>query len=240
MTKKFSILIGCYGDYPQYSIRAVQSVFASQRTKELCDVHVGCNACGPETISFVRSLREAEKIDTLIECGKNINKDPMMRLLIDVTRTTFLVWMDDDSHLGIGSMEAIEAFIDKHQEMDVAGHVFYIHRHRDYQRLVEARPWWPGFEALSEDQRERVFFPTGGLFIARTSFLRRHNFPDRNMVKRYDDVLLGDLVVAKGGRLEDFGHDPLINLIKISDGERRGTGEGEDGVVTNEDESASL
>jgi hypothetical protein len=60
------------------------------------------------------------------------------------------------------------------------------------------------------------------------------------MVKKYDDVLLGDLVVAKGGRLEDFGHDPLINLIKISDGERRGTGEGEDGLVTNDDEAALL
>jgi Glycosyltransferase like family 2 len=240
MAKKFSVLIGCYGDYPQYSIRAVESVFVSGLTKELYDVHVGCNACGQETINFLRSFRDSGNIKTLIECGENLNKDPMMRLLIAVTRTTFLVWMDDDSHLGVGSIEAIDEFIDKHPQMDVAGHVFYIHRHPDYQRLAEARPWWPGFEALSEDQRERVFFPTGGLFIARTSFLRRHNFPDRNMVKKYDDVLLGDLVVAKGGRLEDFGHDPLINLIKISDGERRGTGEGEDGLVTNDDEAALL
>ena len=51
------------------------------------------------------------------------------------------------------------------------------------------------------------------------------------MLKRFDDVLLGDLVVLKGGRLEDFGHDGLMKLIRISDGHRRGDGEGEDALI---------
>jgi hypothetical protein len=117
------------------------------------------------------------------------------------------------------------------ENFDVAGHVFYMDRRPDYQPLVESRPWWRGMDHYTERQKKQVFFATGGCWIARTDFLRQHNFPDRGMVKHYDDVLLGDLVYQTGGRLVDFP-ESLKRLCKISDGKRRGTGESpQDGVV---------
>lgn len=72
-----------------------------------------------------------------------------------------------------------------------------------------------------------VWFPTEGLLLARTAFVRRNNFPDKGMVKRQDDLLFGDCIDQCGGRLVDFGGIPeIMNRIRISCGQRRGTGEG--------------
>lgn len=72
-----------------------------------------------------------------------------------------------------------------------------------------------------------VWFPTGGLFLAGTAFVRRNNFPDKGMVNRQDDLLFGDCIDQCGGRLVDFGRIPeIMNRIRISCGQRRGTGEG--------------
>ena len=49
------------------------------------------------------------------------------------------------------------------------------------------RPWYVG----AEREREPVWFATGGLFVARVAWLREHDFPDRAMVKKQDDILLG-------------------------------------------------
>jgi len=50
------------------------------------------------------------------------------------------------------------------------------------------------------------------------------------MIKREDDVLLGDLICQQNGVLRDFDTDrELMDRIRISDGPRRGVGEGNDG-----------
>src|SRR4051812_13982140 len=98
MSPEFSVLIGCYGDYPEYSLRAVESVLASER-HERFEVHVGCNRCGATTITRLRELFDEGAIQGLVESRKNINKDPMMRLLVEMARAPYVLWMDDDSHV---------------------------------------------------------------------------------------------------------------------------------------------
>jgi hypothetical protein len=50
------------------------------------------------------------------------------------------------------------------------------------------------------------------------------------MVKRADDVLLGELCQQQQGVLKDFGkRRAIMDRIRISDGHRRGCGEGGDG-----------
>jgi hypothetical protein len=237
------VLIGCYGDYPDLSLRAVAGVLSEANVKEYCDVHIGANECCEDTLRELRRGIGDGLIDTLIESRRNINKDPMMRLLIGVTETPYLLWMDDDSWLRPGWARAFERFLDeeasREKPLDVAGSICVSNRWDGYADLLHARPWWRSDEMIPESQREQVAFPVGGLFLARTAFLRRHNFPDRGMVKCLDDMLLGDLVSQAGGRMAPFTPD-IWNFITISDGPRRGFGEGEDGFRYDQDLTTSL
>jgi hypothetical protein len=178
----------------------------------------------------MRSLLDEGRINTVIECRQNINKDPMMRLLIDLVQTPYLVWMDDDTHLTEGWDVELNRFIaQKHMKFECAGHVFYCNRSNAYLEFLRRRPWWIGEEHyLEPGHRERVWFPTGGFWLARTEFLRLYDFPDRGMVKKQDDLLLGDLLSQRKGRLINFTAEIMAH-VKISDGNRRGAGEERDG-----------
>ncbi len=242
--KQLSVLIGCYGNYPHLSLRAVGSVLEEAGVKEVCDIHVGANECCHATLSELRRGMDDGLIDTLIESRHNLNKDPMMRLLIEVTETPYLLWMDDDSWLKPGWAPAFERFLEEEESLsekplDVAGSVCVMNRWDGYTDIVRARPWWRGEERIPEHQKEQAAFPQGGLVLARTAFLRAHNFPDRGMVKRLDDALLGDLIHQAGGRMAHFTPD-IWSFITISDGPRRGFGEGEDGFRHDEDITTSL
>lgn len=241
--KKLSVLIGCYGDYAHLSLRAVGSVLAESNVKEFCDIHVGANECCETTLRELRKGADAGLIDTLIESRHNINKDPMMRLLIGVSETPYVLWLDDDSWFKPGWAQAFERFLEEEappeNPLDVGGAVFVMNRWDEYAEFLRARPWWHSNERIPESQHQQVAFPLGGLFLARTQFLRTHNFPDRGMVKRLDDVLLGDLVSQAGGRMAPFTPD-IWNYITISDAPRRGFGEGEDGFRHDEDLTTTL
>jgi hypothetical protein len=191
------------------------------------------NACCPETIGEVRRLADEGQIDGIIESTRNLNKDPMMRMLIELVPTPFLLWMDDDSHLLPGWQQAMGDFLAMFGEaMDVAGHVHFTDRSAEYQEFCSLRPWYVGEDHwLEPDHANHVWFATGGLWLARTSFLRSHDFPDRCMVKKMDDLLLGDLISQQHGRLVHFS-SAIMDCVTISDAGphgRRGTGEGHDG-----------
>ncbi len=241
--KKLSVLIGCYGDYAHLTLRAVSSVIGEARVKEFCDIHVGANECCETTLRELRKGADAGLIDTLIESRPNINKDPMMRLLIGVTETPYVLWMDDDSWLKPGWAAAFEKFLEGEpapdKPVDVAGAIFVMNRWDGYADLLRARPWWRGEDRIPEHQKQQAAFPLGGLFLARTAFLRAHNFPDRGMVKRLDDVLLGDLITQAGGHMTPFTPE-IWDFITISDAPRRGFGEGEDGFRHDEDLASTI
>ena len=229
--KLLSVEIGCYGDFPQYSLRAVRSVIEHCVHRHDFDVHVGLNRCCRETVLEVRNLIDAERIESVIECRENINKDPMMRLMIERIQTPYMLWLDDDSHVLPGWDETLLAFIRQRHPFEAAGHVFFSGRSPEYQQFLRQRPWWKGEEHyLESGHREIVWFATGGFFVANVAFLREVNFPDRAMVKKQDDLLLGDCISQNRGRLIDFGQNrEIMDRIRISDGNRRGEGEGTDG-----------
>jgi predicted O-methyltransferase YrrM len=209
-----SVLIGCYGDYPQYSLRAVRSVVQPNRHYA---IHVGGADCGATTAAGLQKHFADGEIDSLFLTRQNINKER--------ADTEYVLWMDDDSHFTHPDWATrLQQFI-AHHTFDVAGHVFFVHSGDDYRRFRNARPWWRGEQHfLAPDHATRTWFPTGGLFLARTAYLREHDFPDRLMVKRMDDILLGDMISQTHGKLVTFSHELLQSMI-ISDGNRRGSGE---------------
>jgi len=227
---RISVLVGCYGGWPQYSLRAVDSVLDHCNRREAFDVYVGCNESSSEILTALRTYLDQERIEALVESRRNINKDPMMRVLLEMCETEYALWMDDDSHVLPGWDEHIIRFIEANRPFDAAGHVFYINdRTPELTAFLRTRPWYrsPEFE------RDPIWFPTGGLFLARVEWLKKHHFPDRAMIKKQDDVLLGELICQQGGVLCDFGKDRgVMDRIVISDGDRRGSGEGEDGWLS--------
>jgi len=229
MNKLFSVLIGCYGDYPEYSLRAVGSIIGHNPTRSEFDVIVGCNECSNEVLAVLRKYFDRGHIDFLVESRHNVNKDPMMRVMLSMCRTPYILWLDDDSHVLPNWDLHILEFLRRESPFDVAGHVFYINERSDqHLSFLRSRSWYHS----PEREQSPIWFATGGLFLANVAFLRKHDFPDDAMVKRADDVLLGELCQQQQARLVDFGcNREIMDRIRVSDGNRRGNGEGADGWV---------
>ena len=223
---RFTVLLGCYGDFPAYSVRALDAVAAGREVARHCDVLVGLNACGPTTRDRARELAGAGVVQGVVESSPNRNKDPMMRLLVEMAATPYVLWLDDDSHFVDPDWPGrVAAYLESEHPLDVAGVParWGPRRAEDpaYAAYAAGRPWWRGDAAYPADLREWVPFVPGGLFLARTAFLRRHDFPDRGMTKALDDVLLGELVQQVGGRLAHLPPE-LQAVARVSDGQRRG------------------
>jgi hypothetical protein len=222
--RRLSVMVGCYGNYPHYSVRAVESLLKHCVSRDNFELFVGCNESGADVIQQFRKHLDLSNIDILVESRKNINKDPMMRVLLECCQTPYLLWLDDDSHVLPGWDGEILRYITENHPFDIAGHVFYInHRSEEYKTFLRKRPWY----VSSEREQIPIWFATGGLFLASVEFLGRHSFPDHAMIKHADDVLLGDLCQQQLAILKDFGGcRAIMDRIKISDGNRRGSGEG--------------
>ena len=220
----FSVLLLCYGDYPRYSCRALQSLLDTPDLLKLCDVHVGCNACGPETLALVRHSLDRSLISSAIESPRNLHKDPMLRRMLSLVETPYVLFMDDDSHAKSSWSQALHQFIRDEDPIDVAGHLHYFRRHERYQNMVQQRPWWRGDAYIPDEQRTWIRLCVGGALLARTEFLRRHDWPDAGMRIEFDDVMLADLVYQVGGRLKGMPDELLAHFV-INDGDRRWTTE---------------
>jgi tetratricopeptide (TPR) repeat protein len=223
---RFTVLVGCYGGFPDYSVRCLDAVAAGRELARHCDVLVGLNACGRATVARARALADAGVVQGMVESRANRNKDPMMRLLVEMAAAPYVLWLDDDSHFVSPDWPArVAAFLAAEHPFDVAGVAArWGPRRLDdpaYAAFAAARPWWRTAAGYPPTLREWVPFVPGGLFLARAAFLREHDFPDRGMTKALDDVALGELVQQVGGRLAYLPPD-LQAVARVSDGRRRG------------------
>lgn len=217
-----AVLVGIYGAYPEYAKRVLGGIVEEQLpSDDSIQLHVAVSNGCRETISYLRELFDGGSLDTLFESKANINKDPMMRVLIDQVSTKYFLWIDDDSVLRPGWAAAMLSFVRRNNFFDGAGHVHSYARDDEYLKFLSKRPWF-----RREPRSSSVYFPTGGLFLARTAFVRQQSFPDKGMIKKQDDLLFGDCIEQVGGKLLDFSNDDqIMSRISISCGARRGSGE---------------
>ncbi|HZL35879.1 MAG TPA: hypothetical protein VFC78_11255 [Tepidisphaeraceae bacterium] len=152
MSKRFDVLVGCYGDYPQYSLRCLDSI-AQGADRAGFGLRVGCSACGERTLVSVRQRYDEGHIDTLIESKRNINKDPMMRLLVEAAAAPYVLWFDDDTHVepeeekGLRTYSSLENPIRRPRRRDNAG--------------CPARAWIDGDRPPASTLGKRVLAPAG-------------------------------------------------------------------------------
>lgn len=220
-----TVLLGCYGDHPEYSVRCIESVCGALPRNGV-DVLIGLNACCSETVAAASKAVDQGIATGTVRSRHNLNKDPMLRLMLEQVRTPYVLWLDDDTHfIDPEWTTKFLDFIERNHPFDVAGQPARWGPHRTgdaaYMSFVRARPWWRSEAHLPPDLLEWVPFVLGGLFIARTRYLLQHDFPDRGMVKAMDDVALGELVLQQGGRLVPAPPE-ILATARIGDGERRG------------------
>jgi GT2 family glycosyltransferase len=144
---------------------------------------------------------------------------------MDSVKTPYILWIDDDNHFSDITWPARYAeFARAEHPFDVAGRIAQWGPARDrdvgYMEFIRARPWWRDNQFQSEMLQYWIPFAPGGVFLARTDFLRRHDFPDRKMIKAMDDVALGEMIQQVGGRLVPLPADLLA--MANTDGIRRG------------------
>lgn len=227
--KILPVLFLAYGNFPEVTLASIQRIvsLASDEGTRL-KLIVAMNSCGPETIAGLRRLVTEGKIHTLIESNENINKDPMMRIMIDLVDEPYFLWLDDDSYpTSYGWDIRILNYINAEHPFDAAGPMLVAPRiyMEGYTDFVQRRPWFDEWKIFYDVEHtlynKNVVFPHGAFWIGNAAFVRKYNYPDREMVKRADDMLLGELIIQKGGKLNVL---PSLTF-RYNTRPRRGNGE---------------
>jgi hypothetical protein len=224
----FDVLVCCYGNYHDIAKRCLGSVV--DLSSQSLNIHVGLNECGIDTKNYCRNLLDNNKITTIIDSRINLNKDPMMRKLIDCVNSEYFLWLDDDSYIIERDWDLKVIDHISNNSFDISGfsHISNRYSYGDYQKFLESRSWYQRIFPHPEDP-SRCDFPVGGVWIGRAAYLRQHDYPDRSMIKKCDDMLLGDLLQQTGGRFTTlFGWD---SVFKVNQAQRRGFGESDNDFI---------
>lgn len=241
-TPPVTIGVLTYGDYPDLARRTIESI-RFHCARSAYRLVVGANAVGRRTREYLRGLEAEGAIDRLIVSPKNLNKCPMMRRMFEDVPSEFVWWFDDDSY--VTSPDALPERLRLAREAPSTrvmwGHVFFFGSEADFSYgtdvvgFVKRAPWYRGKEPPSwapggrgvvdfEGRGTgdgRWFFATGGCWFLRTRALRELDWPDPSLVKRNDDVFLGEAIRQQGWEVQDIGECG----VRINTEERRGTGE---------------
>lgn len=219
----FEILVLCYGNFPHLSKRCLDSIIYKATGNDL-RIHVGMNQCGTETRQYIRDLLDNGLITTAIDSNINLNKDPMMRKLIDCVSSDYLMWFDDDGYVAQdGWNNELNEIIQNNPNTDVFGFPHISGRDSSYSNILQQRPWYdPSFRF-----GRNINFPIGGLWIAKKTYLINNDYPDRGMKSRLDqhmdDRLLGDMMAVTGGKF--YTLDGWESKFFVNKSDRRGEGD---------------
>jgi len=237
-----AICVLTYGDHPRLARRTIESI-RFHCARSAYRLVVGANSVGRETRDYLQGLEAEGAIDRLILSPANLNKCPMMRRMFEGLDAEFVWWFDDDSY--VTSPEALPERIRLAREAPPRrvqwGHLFFFGDESDFSGgadvagFVRTAPWYRGLEPPSRapggrGERNfegkgagdgRWFFATGGCWFMRTRALRELDWPDPVLVKRNDDIFLGEAIRQQGWEIQDIGSTG----VKINTEPRRGEGE---------------
>jgi hypothetical protein len=240
-----TICVLVYGHYPQLARRTIESI-RTHCARPLCRLNVAANAVGPETRDYLGQLDSEGVIDRLIISESNLNKCPMMAQMFDGIETEFIWWFDDDSYIidSVALPERLRVARSAPAHLVMWGHVFFFGSETDFSYgtdvigYVKRAPWFRGKEPPSwapggkgefdyggrGTGDGRWFFPTGGCWFIRTQAIRELGWPDPRLIKRNDDVFLGEAIRQQGWEFQDIGPCGVA----INTEPRRGKGEDKD------------
>jgi hypothetical protein len=207
MNQRVTICVLMYGDYPALARQVIDSVIS------LCDrrqylLFVGCNACSPETLEYLRAV---EQIDRYFISEQNLNKCPMQRRMYEHVETEFVWWFDDDSY--IVKSDALQRRVEiadaAPTETVLWGPCFFWHDQADFNFGVDVKPWvraqpWYSREPVPCDPSGDWLFAIGANWCARTSILRALDWPPPEVLMPAEDALFCEAIRQSGHRLSCF------------------------------------
>lgn len=208
MTERVSICVLLYGNHASLARQCLESII-KHCERDQYRLIVGCNACCDETLAFVGSLRE---IDRLIVSSENLNKCPMQRRMLADIDTEFVWWFDDDSRI-----ESSDALPQRLQIADQSspetvlwGPIFYWQDQAGFNFGIDVEPWireqaWYSREPIPCDASGKWVFVIGGSWLARTQVLRDLDWPPRSFLKPGDDALFCEAIRQSGLTFEGIG-----------------------------------
>jgi len=235
----FEVLMCCYGDFYDISSKTINAILATSSKK--VKIRVALSDCGIKTKEYFRKLFDEKKIESIFEFNTNINKDPSMRKLIDSCESEYFLWLDDDTYpVKEGWVDAIEESF-KTDKYDVGGftHVSGRGGYGGYRKFLEQRPWfksWDEYNTYPDPtlKNDNIPFPIGCLWTGKTQYFIDNGFPDRGMIKKCDDMLLGELIHQTHANFKHLGN--IWNYFDTNKAPRRGTGEeAHDGWIMNKE-----
>lgn len=235
-TPPVTICVLTYSDFPHLAKRCLNSILKNC-DHSLFRLIVGANAVGAETQRFLEDLHASGEIDELILSPKNLNKNPMMRLMFERVKTEFVWWFDDDS-----AVTSANALLDRlaiaracGPEVAMWGQVLFCDGSGFYDddpvAFVRTAPWYRGltppfpepggkaeldFEGTGRGN-SHWHFVAGGEWFSRTAALRRLDWPDRRLTILGDDVFLGEAVRQQGWQICNLG----VRGVVVNGAERR-------------------
>jgi hypothetical protein len=226
-----TVCVLTYGNHFALARRAIGSVQAFFPREDYRLV-VGANAVGPETLTWLTQLERTGAIDDLIVSPINLNKCPMMRLMLARVDTEFAWWFDDDSYVTEPGTLArwLAAARQAPPSMVMWGELAYCDYPAGFTDLADVRgfvrsaawyrgmpppTWHPGGKGEFDFQGKgtgdgRWLFIIGGCWLIRTSTVRALDWPDPRLIKLGDDVFLGEAIRQQGWRLVNLGTPGIL------------------------------
>jgi len=216
-TEGFDVCVLCYGDHPELADRCLSSIVSRCRMPEVKTVRVGLNAVAPITRKLVCDLLRKLPMSLgvmVFDAGEaNRLKYPMMRkMFASGMLGEFTMWFDDDSAIqSKASTTWFDTALAVAKNRDLVGKI-YMQRPVGHQaENIKKQPWYTGKELKKGDWFK---FVTGGFWIARTSILKKWDYPFSAIRHNGGDVMLGELCRQQGLKVFNFDHDVLINTAK--------------------------
>jgi hypothetical protein len=212
--KLLTIGICVYGDYPLLISRCLDSIINEPLFFETTNLIIGANAVSKPSYREIEARIPQGQEISVIRSYDNVNKSGMRRMMISLVETPFIVSVDDDIILKPGWLRQMRDFIEScERNIDVAGVTLATTHGTPRNSRIKSLPyslypwrkkWWKWKRNGPSGQ---IPFPGGGFHLMRTEFIRKHDFPDFNMLIDHDDILLGDLIIQSDARYASFPAD---------------------------------
>lgn len=212
-----------YGNYPGLASR-VMAPFRDPGLLAQADLRVGLNECSEETAYVVGKVVLDSPRSLVISATPQLFKYPMMRSLLGAaTLRKVVMWFDDDACPADGyAKDWIQRLLNVFQSTgaQMMGSFRSIGLTEAQQSWISSRQWYNG-----KWPSRRVTFCQGSWWMAQSSILIRHGWPDQDIVHNGGDVMLGELCRQHGYKMVNHSTGMCINADesgKADSSKRRG------------------
>jgi len=205
-----------YGDHAELAARSLESILQFQAIAGGA-VRVCVNDIGDATRDYLRRLCADGQLSRrdVYDAGENVHKYPMLRAMLYGKRaiaTPHLLWLDDDSFIRNPKRFAevlpeLLATLDGGAAM--VGRLYSQGFQGQQREWISQQPWYRGRAWQRVRSEDRMFFCTGGGWLARVNVLREVNWPWPELDHAGGDHLLGACLHQRGATIERLAGDLL-------------------------------